>query len=895
MSVEPGQTLSHYRLIEKIGEGGMGVVWKAVDTRLEREVAIKILPEEFARDPDRLSRFEREAKLLASLNHPNIAAIHGLEQSDEIHFLALELVPGNTLAEMLEAEPLSVDSTLQLALQIAEALEAAHGMGVIHRDLKPANIKVTDDGQVKILDFGLAKALENEQFATSSEADLGQSPTVKPDSTREGSILGTAAYMSPEQARGRPLDRRADIWAFGCVLYEMLTGRQAFEGETLSDTLVAVLNSESDWSLLPGDTPPGIRRLLGWCLNKELKHRFHAIADARVVIEETLGGAEDEAGTHVAPGPAGFLHRASLLLAALVVGGALAGLMAWILWPSRTVTPLRKFEIAVEGLHTGVVAPKNVAISPDGRQVAYISNDRLWVQQLDRMEPRELPGTEQARRPFWSPDSHWIGYGTTSRLWKVPASGGEPTAIAEILQQRARGFGSAAGAAWGPDGKIVFTTGWSGLLEVPAQGGETALRLEPDPEDQIDFHDASPLPDGRGVLFAVHRKEGIDSIGLLAGREMKELLRLDGQSIRDPIYSPSGHILYERFTGNQGIWAVPFSLSRLEVTGEPFVVAPNGTVPSVSADGTLVYIRGKDAALGQLVRVEPSGRVEETIGQPGLFHPPPAISPDGRQLAVAMEEHGNVDLWLHDAARDTRTRLTFALSWEGWPAWSPSGDRLAFEVIEENCFSSSCSTIAVKSADGTGELQKLVQGENPFFSPDGQLLLYAAWGGSDLGLDLWYLPLDGSGGAVVFLKTAAQEFEPRLSPDGRYLAYVSNESGRDEIYLASFPSGEGKWQVSDGGGRGPRWSLDGDRLFYAGEENLMEVPVTLHPALFLGAPREMFTRRPIDLRTPWGWAEGFDASADGERFVMVQSAEQETAAPGIMVVENWFAEFEGRE
>ncbi len=894
MPLQPGQMLGHYRLAEKIGEGGMGVVWKAIDTKLERDVAIKILPEEYASERDRYLRFEREAKLLASLSHSNIASIYGLEETGAIRFLAMELIPGQSLAEIIESGPLTIDSALRLALQITEALEAAHGTGVIHRDLKPANIKVTGEGKVKILDFGLAKALEREPIVTPSEADLGHSPTVRADSTREGLILGTAAYMSPEQARGRPVDRRTDVWAFGCVLYEMLSGTQAFAGETISDTLVAVLNSEPDWSALPVDTPAAIRRLLGWCLNKDSKLRFHDISDVRVVVEQALHGPADEAEVPIEL-PAGFSSRGALVLAGLAIGGALAAASAWFLWPAEPDATLRKFEIAVGGTLAGAEAPQDIAVSPDGRKIAYVISDRLWVQQLDRLEPDELPGTEQARRPFWSPDSNWIGYGTASRLWKVSASGGEPTAITEIVHHRARSFGSAAGAAWGLDGRIVFTTGWSGLLEVPAQGGEAVSLLEPDLETEVDFHHASALPDGRGVLFTIHRKEGIDTIGLLAGREKKELLRIEGHSIRDPVYSPSGHIIYERFTGNPGLWAVPFSFSRLEVTGEPFVVAPGGELPSVSADGTLVYIRSGETALGQLVWIQRSGGGEEVIGRPGRLHPPPALSRDGRKLAVAMEEYGNVDLWLHDAARGTRSRLTFALGWESWPAWSPSGERLAFEVIEENCFISNCSTIAIKSADGTGEMQKLVQGETPSFSNDGKLLLYTAWGGAELGLDLWYLPVDGSGEPVPFLRTAAEEFEPQLSPDGGYLAYVSNESGRNEVYLTHFPSGKGKWQVSDGGGQGPRWSLDGSSLFYASGEAIMEVSLSPHPDLRLGAPKELFTRRPIDLKSPWGWAEGFDVSGDGQRFVVVRSADEDVTASGIVVVENWFREFEDVE
>ncbi|MFQ5930211.1 MAG: protein kinase, partial [Acidobacteriota bacterium] len=492
-----GKTISHYRVLEKLGEGGMGEVYRAEDTNLGREVAIKVLPDLFAQDPQRLARFEREAKLLASLNHPNIAAIHSFEHADGLHFLVLELVEGETLAERVAKGPLPVEEALEICRQVAEGAEAAHEKGVIHRDLKPANVKITPEGQVKVLDFGLAKALEGETPA----ADISHSPTLTEEMTRSGVILGTAAYMSPEQARGKAVDKRADIWAFGCVLYEGLVGRQVFGGETVTDIIGAIVHKEPDWNVLPEKTPWNIRALLRRCLEKDPDLRLRDIWDVRIEIKQALSGAVEKLpDLAVARQPVWTLRRTLLLVSGMVLVTAVAGVIGWILKPAPEL-PLHKFELAVDSLEAGIETP--LAVSPDGKKVVYVSAGRLWIRELDQLEPRQLSRSEEARLPFWSPDSAFVGYVAAGKLWRVPVSGGESTTISDLQG----GLVGGAGATWGSNGQIVFSRGGTGLLEVSARGGDPQPLLELDPKSEGDFHQPHFLPDGRGVLFVVHRKQ----------------------------------------------------------------------------------------------------------------------------------------------------------------------------------------------------------------------------------------------------------------------------------------------------------------------------------------------------------------------------------------------------
>ncbi|HVS01535.1 MAG TPA: protein kinase [Thermoanaerobaculia bacterium] len=937
-----GSTLAQFRITAKLGEGGMGEVWRAEDTRLGREVAIKVLPERFLADPERLARFEREARVLASLSHPNVAGLFEVgearvgavatragteagpyddrgssssrrggapsppaggeamsalpatppggagrgEGSPEatIHYLVMELVEGETLAERIGRGALLPGEVLPIALQIAAALEAAHERGIVHRDLKPANVKVEPGGKVKVLDFGLAKALEPEP-GSSAAASLAHSPTLTYQATQAGVLMGTAAYMSPEQARGQAADRRADIWAFGVVLYEMLTGRMAFPGDTVSDTLASVLKTDTDWALLPPTVHPEVRRLLQRCLEKDADRRLHDVADARVVLADAVAGRLPQALVAEGAARPAAQRRWGAPVAAALAGAALAAGASWLARPAPSPPPLRKTEIAyagAAGLRASRVGP---AISPDGRWVAYGDEGLLWLRDFESAAAREVPGGAGAARPFWSPDSRWLGFAVGDRLWKAPVGGGSPTAIAKLPE----GLDVAGGLAWLSDGRIVFTTGNSGLLSVSDQGGDPKPLLEA-AEGELDFHFAAPLPGARGVVFVVHRDGGMDTLSLYAMGERRQLLQLPGDTLDAPAYSPTGHLLYERQTTNPGIWALPFSLADLEVTGEPFLVVPNAGVPDVSQEGTLVYVAGSEARLTRLAWVDRQGQRLGEIGSPQDQVVQPVLSPDGKRLALLVSDGGRRDLWIHDTERGTRTRLTFDEALETWPEWSPDGRQVIYSVGQGGQELS----LHVKAADGTGTARALGHGVGGSFTRDGTGIVYAALD-PETSWDLWLRsPMDGE--ATRLVQEEAAQFWPRVAPGGDYLAYASSESGRDEVYLTRFPDGTGKWQVSVAGGDWPQWSGDGSRLYYIqpGSRAVMEVEVTVEPALSLGQPRELFAAPASGIRRPFGWPDGFAVTPDGERFVVVEPAEQVQSIPGISVVQSWFAEFRRR-
>ena len=886
-----GSQLSHCRITDELGAGGMGEVWRADDTKLGREVAVKVLPEDVAGDPERLARFQREAKTLASLNHPNIATLYGLETATrpgaetekgagETTFLVMELVEGETLAERIARGAIPIEDALEIARQIAEALQAAHEAGIVHRDLKPANVKITPSGQVKVLDFGLAKAYE----PTADEAALTHSPTLTAHMTAAGVVLGTAAYMSPEQARGIEVDKRADIWAFGCVLYEMLAGQQAFRGDTVSDVMASILKEEPDVDALPANTPPRLRRVLDRCLAKHPRQRFHDIADARIEIEEIAAGKGDllDGATSAAIGDPGTQGRRWLIAVAIGIGALLLGLgLGRIFVPKPSPAQVVKFDLNIPDV-------TSASLSPDGSRIVYATSESLAVRELGALDPRLLPNTDGAVRPCWSPDGEWIVSCARGKLWKIDAQGNPPTLICELPEGD---WSSGAGAAWLPDGSITFTTGNTGLYRVSAQGGDPQLVLEPETDRELDFHDVQPLPDGRGVLFVTHRTgEGAsyDTISVYADGERHEVFQIEGQDIRDPAYSPTGHILYNRRPNNSGIWAVPFSVADLETTGEPFRVTEGATLPTVSANGTVVYIPQSNARIGQMAWVDRNGDVLETLGEPHDLFPMPAISPDGTRVAVCAVEGSQWDIWIHELSRGTRTRLTF--NGEANDAvWTPDGTALIY--YDGN--STSDFVLKRRPADGTREPEELGPGWFPSPSSDGRYLAYTrrTEGGTS---DLWYLDFETGDEPTQFLATDAFEFFPRFSPDGRYIAYVSNESGRQEVYVNRFPSGEGKWQVSVDGGVWPQWSSDGTRLFFAGGDDILEVDVTVEPTIRLGTPRTLFSRPSFSYPMPAGLPPGFAASADGSRFLVVQPVEDDSFDRSVTVVLNWFEGFRKR-
>ena len=885
MMLAAGARLGPYQIEARIGAGGMGEVYRARDSKLGRDVAIKVLPEAFAHDADRLSRFQREAKMLASLNHPNIATIHGLEQSGDTSYLVMELVSGETLAERLKAGPLVIAEALKIAIQIAEALEAAHEKGVIHRDLKPANVKVTLEGRVKVLDFGLAKAI-----AGDGGQDFSNAVTLTAMGTEEGRVLGTPAYMSPEQARGKPVDKRTDIWAFGCVLYEMLTGKRAFQGETVSDTIVAMLEREPDWQALPETTPFSIRVLLRRCLQKEMNKRARDAGDARIEIEEALAAPVTAELTTAAPAKGiRSLGRRGLVLSlgSFLVGGAIIGLAAWNLKPSPP-QPVSRLEVnlppgqQLAGLENGPA----VALSPDGTHFAYVARQggtqQLYLRAMDNLESKPIPSTEGAVNPFFSPDGQWVGFFAGGKLKKVSVSGGAAITLGDAVEPR--------GASWSSQGTIAFApTSTATLEEVSEAGGSpqplTRLERGANSHRWPEF-----LPGGKAVLFATggaanilaNAQVAVQSVGT---GERRNLV----QGGMNPRYAPSGQLVYAQ-GGN--LLAVPFDPQRLTTTGTPVPVVEgvlqtpvSGAAQySISSTGSLVYVPGSiQGAQSRLVWVNRNGE-EQPLAAPARVYQFPRLSPDGRRVALGIAEQ-ETQLWQYDLSRETLTRFTFWGSVNQNASWTPDGKRIAFTSNKEGPMNPFWQL-----ADGSGGLERLTTSKYvnvPMsWSPDGQLLAFTEQTPTT-GYDIWVLRLSDRK-AQPFLQTQFNESAPRFSPDGRWLAYVSNESGRFEIYVQPYPGPGGKWQISTEGGGEPVWNHNGRELFYRSGDKMMAVDIATQPAFTVGKPRMLF-KGPY-LPTPLT-AVNYDVSPDGQRFLMLKPSEQAQAGPTqINVVLNWFEE-----
>jgi Tol biopolymer transport system component len=881
MTLATGTKLGSYEVLSQIGAGGMGEVYQAHDTKLGRDVAIKVLPEAFAHDPERLSRFQREAKILASLNHPNIATIHGLEQSNGTSYLVMELVSGETLQQRIVREgPLPVEEALNICVQVAEALEAAHEKGIIHRDLKPANVKVTPEGKVKVLDFGLAKAFAGD----AANDDPSNSPTLSMAATMHGVILGTAAYMSPEQAKGKPADRRADIWAFGVVLFEMLTGKQLYTGETAAETLASVIKEEPSFERLPTTTPSAIRNLLGRCLEKDLRQRLQHIGEARIAIDRARALSAEPVVTQPKSRERPAWSVAAVLLVALA-----AGAFTYFRRAPQDVQTMRFFVSPPETERLTLTGPTAsgafvgpLAVSPDGTRIAIVATSadgklQLWVRSLDTLTAQALAGTEGAFQPFWSPDSRFLGYFAGGKLKKIEVSGGPPVILCDAPDPRS--------GTWNRDGVIVFgPTPTSALQRVSAAGGvPTAVTTL----GQGEIAHVRPffLPDGRHFLYRATTGPGGGPIyvGSLDSPERKFLLNADSANA---VYS-QGHLLFMRETT---LMAQPFDAQRLVLTADAFPVAENiqafaSTTPSgvfsASENGVLVYQTGIGAAGSQLVWFDRTGKEISALGDTAPYSDL-ELSPDGKRVSVSIQTNLR-DIWVYDVARGLRTRFTFGLADIAASIWSPDANRVVFNSRRKGHYdlyqkaSSGASTEEVLLEDN---LDKYPTG----WSPDGRFILYRSTG-TATGDDIFVLPLFGDRKPVPFIQTTSNENFGQFSPDGRWVIYASDESGRKEVYVAPFPGPGGKWQISTEGGDYPRWRHDGTEIFYlTSDNNLMAAAVNGKGGSFeVGEVKPLFQRHAIT-----GARYTYAVSADGQRF-LVNTRPGVDASASFTVVLNWTA------
>jgi len=899
--VAPGTVYAgRYEILVQIGAGGMGEVYRAIDKSLGRHVAVKILPAAFAEDKERMARFEREAKLLAVLNHPNIAAIHGLEESDGRRFLVLELAEGETLQARLNRGPLPVEEALETCRELAEGLEAAHEKGIVHRDLKPGNIMITPEGKVKILDFGLAKAYGGETTAV----DIEKSPTITAKMTEPGVILGTATYMSPEQARGRAVDKKADIWAFGCVLYECLTGSRAFHGETVSDTLAHILKGEPDWSKLPAETPTLIKVLLHRCLEKDPKKRLHDIADARLEIEAPVAYPSEAVA---AP------RRFTLpWLAAGAVGILLAGILIdriLIKHPQPAPSPLVvtstiKVEpgLWLDGMRRAQErewpSRTAMAISANGRFLVYSAIEenpgpqvkpQLYLRRMDQGEAKPIAGTEGGINPFLSPDSRWVGFWADGKLEKVPVDGGVPATLCDAA--------GISGASWGPGDIIVFADGQgTGLYKVSADGGMVESLTSPDPKREAGCHRLpSWLPYGKAVLFTVmrYRWDSQPRLALLNLDTREWLVLLPDAA--DAKYVPTGHLVFLR----QGtLMAVRFDTANMQVIGQPSPVVGNviqAIVPwgiqntgagqfDVSDSGSLVYAAGGvlPDLQNSLVWVDQSG-FEQPVAPLHLPFQAPRLSPDGQRIVyVTMGREWRV--FVYDLNTGTNSRLTH----EGMSSraiWTPDGKRIVFlwqDPLALNLFS--------QPYDGSSPMERLTMSQYDQYpgswSSDGKTLALVE-SQQNTANDIAVMDVP-SGRVTPFLNSQYSEGYPEFSPDGRWIAYVSDESARDEVYVRPFPGPGMKHQVSSQGGVQPLWARNGRQLFYRRQDQVWAVDVRTDGGFSTGKPRLIFERPGYSPGNP---TRSYDLSQDGQRFLMVK-LEQRKPAPvtEMTLVQNWFEE-----
>ncbi len=889
-----GKSLGPYQVVANLGEGGMGQVYQARDTRLGRDVAIKVSAAEFS------ERFEREARAIAALNHPNICTLYDVGPN----YLVMELVSGPTLAEVIAAartpddEGLSLGDAVAIARQIAEALEAAHEKGIVHRDLKPANVKITPDGVVKVLDFGLAKALAPDEASASADAN---SPTLlspapfdwhseRPEQgrgarTERGVILGTAAYMAPEQAKGRPVDKRADIWAFGVVLFEMLTGRKLFRGETATEIIAAVIKDDIALDRLPPAVPPAIRRLLARCLERDPKQRLRDIGEARIALADSASAAASAINDRPET-PA--RSRASMLVwAALALALAgVAAVAAWWLKPGADLT-VRRLELAEP-----LASSERLALSPDGSRIAYFSNAHLYVRALDAFTPQDLgPVHVTSTLPFWSPDGRTIGFFSAGAINTIPAAGGP---VLQVCRIPATGY--ALDFAWRPDGTILFTVSRDSLYTVPAAGGTPAVYLAIDPKTEIEFTSVSALPDDR-LIITTHIREPssyrTERVG--SGSDRKRTTIIADPDVTFVKYDPHGVLLFRRRGPNNGIWAVPIDDERVDLA-RAVEIAPRGSYFQADTTGSALIVLPPPAATSELVWVSQTGQVSPVLGMPIVAGSDPVLSPDGSRVAFVVDTEGDRHLVMRDLKTGSDTRLTPAgqdAPTLDQPSWFPSGDEVVFSTG-----STTTREIVARRTDGSGGQRVLVSGLSGQVTPDGRYLVFLVDDG--VGTRLRYAPLlaDGSVGPAEHVLKQSDPLITAfdLSPDGSTLAYSLREvDGRLNAFLTDFPAGSRQLQVTTSGGAHPRFSGDEKALFYLTQAMpqtdpprgaVAERPITLKPLDASGPPIQLFVegKGPLDVIMPL-----FDVARDGRMLMMRRTGGDKRPSPRLILVQNWRA------
>lgn len=930
MALAAGTRLGAYEILSMLGSGGMGEVYRARDTRLRRDVAFKVLPDQHRLDPESRARFEREALALAALNHPNIATVHGVEDAGDLQALVMELVEGETLADRLAVAALQTPASggvptrtagaprrpaalpiaeaLSIARQIADALDAAHERGIVHRDLKPSNIKVRPDGTVKVLDFGLAKALEADRDGVTVTA-------VTVTLTSGNVIMGTPCYMSPEQARGQHVDRRTDIWAFGCVVYELLTGRRAFDGSTSSDVIASVLDREPDYDALPPDTPPLVRRLLRRCLAKDPRRRLDSAAVARLEIEEALNpvAANDFPTADVDRHARGARWVPWAAVGGIVLA-AMVALTAWtVTRPPRVPAPVvSRFGITLPQAQPLAFSfnDRDLALSADGTRLAYTAGDQaqLMVRAFDQLDAVPIAGIVNARAPFLSPDGRWIGFfdrldeGTDTgpvvertALKRVATSGGPPMAIS-LLTRASRG------ASWGPDDSIVFATSdtSTGLLRVRGGGGELEVLTTPDPASgELDHYFPSLLPGARGVLFTIRGPGGRQVAVLdLESGDRRTLIQSGSQAE----YVDTGHLIY---ADGGALWAVRFDLSTLAVRGDPVplveqVLTLGATAFTISPRGTLVYVPVAGDRLRSLVWVTRQG-AEEPIAAPSRAYLRARLSPDGKRAALQVAEQRN-QIWTWDFARETLTSLIFDSGAHFLnPLWTPDGRHIVFGVSRNG----STADLYRRSADGTGIDERLTTTDRAqrtnAITPDGRYMVFEQMTPT-AGYDFMRMSLEGAPQVEPLLQTPFDERDAAISPDGHWMAYESNSSGQAQVYVRPFPNVTAAvYQISRNGGRTPVWAPAGGELFFVNRASIMAVPVQSTPTFSAGNPTKLFDAPSILLDARFagsGSVRTYDVSRDGTRFLMIKenavSSDHEAPPASMVVVQHWFQELNAK-